>query len=583
MASLEQQIYLPTLSKLGVTNPPKNIDASKIVTEWSDRFFKALSSDNVDETVSLILEDGLWRDMLAITWNFRTIFKSENIRKLLNARLAQTKITNLKLSEDKDKQPALVNPNPELIWIQAFFDFETSVGLCSGVFRLVPTPNGEWKAHTVYTNLEGLKGFPPKAGPYRSHESNHGFWESQRAKETAYEDREPTVLIVGGGQSGLEVAVRLKYLGVSCLIVEKNARIGDNWRNRYNALCLHDSLADWLEFYAHSLELDYWTSSEVTSVQRDGKNGEWAVSVAKSDGSKRIFHTKYVVLALGLGGNTPKMPVIPGMDKFKGKIRHSIHHKRALDDEGKKVVVVGACTSAHDISQDYQHYGVDVTMVQRSSTCIVSVKKGMPLLFGDLYKEGGPPVDICDRINASFPIYLQKCVHQMVIPAVMEADKEVVEGLKKVGFKINYGPDDSGWTLMAWKNAGGYYLEVGASQLIIDGKIKLKNGSIKEFTEDSLVFEDGSTLKADVVVFATGYGNAHDATRKIFPSELVDKMKPIWGLTDEGEIQGIWTESGVSNVYFMLGNLALCRFHSTHIALQIKAKEEGLFTTVYDE
>lgn len=240
-SSLEHQIFLPTLSRLGVTNPPKDIEVAKVLNDWGSRFFKALSSNDVDEVVSLIVQEGLWRDMLALTWNFRTLFKSENIRKMLTARLEQTKITNLKLSDHKDKQPALTQ-TPDLIWIQAFFDFETAVGICSGIVRLVPLPNGEWKAHTVYTNLEEIKGFPPKAGYYRSSESNHGFWADQRAKEIAFEDREPRVLIIGGGQSGLDTAVRLKYQGVSCLIIEKNPRIGDNWRNRYNALCLHDSV-----------------------------------------------------------------------------------------------------------------------------------------------------------------------------------------------------------------------------------------------------------------------------------------------------------------------------------------------------
>jgi hypothetical protein len=109
---------------------------------------------------------------------------------------------------------------------------------------------------------------------------------------------------------------------------------------------------------------------------------------------------------------------------------------------------------------------------------------------------------------------------------IEERSRELLEGLRKRGFKTTLGEDDSGFLLMAWNKGGGYYLgwsiyiidwsesaltgmhalDVGASQMIIDGEIKLKSdGPIKKFTPTGLLFEDGSTLDADVVLFATGY------------------------------------------------------------------------------
>lgn len=124
------------------------------------------------------------------------------------------------------------------------FDFETDSGIASGIARLVPTANGEWKAHTIFTNLEDLKGFPEKIGPLRNSVTNHGKWEENRKKEAEFVDKQPTVLIVGGGQSGLDVAARLKALNVSSLVVERNPRIGDNWRTRYESLTLHDPVCE---------------------------------------------------------------------------------------------------------------------------------------------------------------------------------------------------------------------------------------------------------------------------------------------------------------------------------------------------
>jgi len=341
-------------------------------------------------------------------------------------------------------------------------------------------------------------------------------------------------------------------------------------------------LADWLESYAHSMELNVWTSTEARKVERDDDKDEWVVTLIMSDGSERVMRPKYVVFGLGFEGNQQNMPRIPGMDTFEGKIVHSLFHKEATDHLGKRVVVVGACTSAHDISQDFQRNGVDVTMVQRSSTCIVSVQ-AVAALIDELYSETGPPVDIADRINASFPNHVVKAMHKIAMASrVKKMDRALIEGLNKVGFKTNSGPEDAGFFSLVWDRAGGYYFDVGASQLIIDGKIKLKNGSIKSFTKDSLVFEDGSTLKADVVVFATGLGDAREAAAQLLGERLVSKIGAIWGLNKEGELNSLFRYCGLPNLYFLMGNLAVCRFNSTHIALQIKAKEIGLFTSIYD-
>jgi len=239
---------------------------------------------------------------------------------------------------------------------------------------------------------------------------------------------------------------------------------------------------------------------------------------------------------------------------------------------------VGACTSGHDIARDLCEHGVDVTMFQRSSTYVMSVKHGVKRVFGGLYYEGGPPPDVADRVNASFPNYLQKPIHKRIVVDIANDDRETLEGLSRVGFRLNTGIEGTGFILLVWQKASGYYFDVGASQLIIDGKIKIKNDAqIARFTPKSLEFDDGSTLDADAVVFATGYGDARGPMRKILGPEVGAQLKPIWGLDAEGEIQGVWRDIGVPRVWCMMGNFALCRFHSKHIALQIKAIEEGIF------
>ena len=234
---------LPTLDRLCVSvSTLSNLDTYKIARQWLASFSKAATSgDALAITSTLLLPDAFWRDMLALTWDMRTFSGQSKIHAFLNDRLALSKLDDFSM---RDEYVRLQQPYLDLAWISFMFDFSTGIGKASGITRLVPTPSGEWKAHVVYTNLESLTGFPENVGPHRNHDPKHGKWESQRKKEIDFVDSDPVAIIIGGGQSGLEIAARLKALDVPSLVLEKNPRIGDNWRNRYEALCLHDPVCE---------------------------------------------------------------------------------------------------------------------------------------------------------------------------------------------------------------------------------------------------------------------------------------------------------------------------------------------------
>ncbi len=227
---------LPTLANLNAT-VPNDLDAPKVALEWLNALSAAIESNDAKKAASLFVEDCWWRDMLALTWDFRTFRGSPAIEVFLRDRIDATHPRAFQLRRDF---LGLQRPYEDLAWINAFFDFETDTGIGFGIFRLVPTANGEWKAHAVYTNLEDLKGFPENIGALRNPHPNHGHWEEDRNCEKEFEKSDPVVLIIGGGHSCLDVAARLKSLDMPTLVVERNERIGDNWRNRYDALCLHD-------------------------------------------------------------------------------------------------------------------------------------------------------------------------------------------------------------------------------------------------------------------------------------------------------------------------------------------------------
>jgi NAD(P)-binding Rossmann-like domain len=263
------EIPLPTLSKLGNPSIPADLDAVKIATEWLSSFANFAEQGDINGILSLIPDSQFtssskdapdttttefavyWRDMLALTWDFRTFEGTSKIKQFLVDRLAKPKIiSNIQLQNGS--QIRVVKPYPDLAWIQLSFTFETQSGLGSGIVRLIPIstdgPNSNgnvvvWKAHSIFTNLDDLKGFPEKIGALRNGEPNHGKWEAEREKARIV-DKDPVVLIIGGGHSGLGVAARLKALDIPALVIEKNGRIGDNWRTRYEALCLHDPVCE---------------------------------------------------------------------------------------------------------------------------------------------------------------------------------------------------------------------------------------------------------------------------------------------------------------------------------------------------
>src|SRR5262245_48385969 len=266
--------------------------------------------------------------------------------------------------------------------IEAIFSFETAEGRGSGVLRLTAASNegNAFKAWTLLTSLDEIKGHEERLGRSRPQDKAYSRdfrgpnWLDLRKAAVAYDDRDPAVLVVGGGQAGLSIAARLTQLGVDTLIVDRAARIGDNWRNRYHALVLHnqvhvnhlpympfpptwptyipkDMLAAWFEAYVESMELNYWPATEFEGGRYDEKEQRWSVVLRRADGSKREMHPRHVVMATGASG-IPSIPDIPSLRDFRGEVLHSGQYDDGEAWKGKNVLVIGSGNSGHDIAQD---------------------------------------------------------------------------------------------------------------------------------------------------------------------------------------------------------------------------------------
>jgi len=587
------------------THPTQMADA------WLSAFTSALERGDVEAAVALFEPECYWRDLVAFTWNIRTQEGPEAIRAMLNARLADTKPTAFAIEGEAAEAGGVV---------EAWFTFETAVARGRGHLRL-----RDGKAWTLLTTMTELKGFEERKGERRIKGAEHGVhpgrktWLEQRQDEAAAlgHTEQPYVVIIGGGQGGIALGARLRRLGVPTLIVEKNARPGDSWRKRYKSLCLHDpvwydhmpylpfpdhwpvfapkdKIGDWLEMYTKVMELNYWGSTTAKKARFDDATQEWEV-VVERDGRELTLRPKQLVFALGVSGY-PSVPAIPGAETFEGEQHHSSRHPGPQAWRGKRCVVLGSNNSAHDICAALWEHGADVTMVQRSSTHIAPSESLMELALGGLYSEAavkaGVTTDKADLIFASVPYKIMAPMQVPVYDEMKKRDADLYARLEKAGFMLDFGPDGSGLFMKYLRRGSGYYIDVGASELVANGSIKLSSGvSIERINPRSVTLTDGTELPADLIVYATGYGSMNGWLAELVSPEVADKVGKVWGLGSdtakdpgpwEGELRNMWKPTQGPNLWFHGGNLHQSRHYSQFLSLQLKARMEGIPTPVYE-
>jgi len=286
------------------------------------------------------------------------------------------------------------------------------------------------------------------------------------------------------------------------------------------------------------------------------------------------MHPRHVVLATGVSG-IPNLPDIPTLRNFSGTILHSSQYNDGEAWKGKNVVVIGSGNSGHDIAQDLYSNGAKVTLVQRSSTLIVNVEPSAQLPYA-LYDEG-PSLEDCDLITASMPLSVAKRSHILLTQQAKKLDKDLLDGLERKGFKLDFGEDGTGWQFKYLTRGGGYYFNVGCSDLIVKGEIVLAQFSnIAAFVADGARMRSGEMIPADLIVLATGYKGQEHLVGKLFGTDVATRVGPIWGFGDGDELRNMFTRTAQPGLWFIAGSFAQCRIYSKYLALQIKASEIGL-------
>ncbi|MCS4294124.1 putative flavoprotein involved in K+ transport [Comamonas sp. BIGb0152] len=579
-----------------------------------DQLNQALAARDFQAASQLFAEDSYWRDLVLLTWNLKTCEGPAQIADMLATQLdaAAPLVLQLDAKEEVSEADGVLSA-----WLVV--DARHARGL--GHLRI-----RDGRIWTLLTTIQELKGFEEAQGVRRPMGAEHGIrrgrktWldRQQEEAETLGESRQPYVLVIGGGQGGIALGARLRQLGVSHIVIDRQPRPGDQWRKRYKSLCLHDpvwydhlpyipfpehwpvfapkdKIGDWLEMYTRVMEVNYWASTQCLGARYDEAAQEWEVTVER-EGRQMVLRPQQLVFATGMSGKA-NIPTIAGQDLFQGQQQHSSQHSGPEAYAGKKVVVIGANNSAHDICAALWEHGAEVTMVQRSSTHIVRSDSLMDIGLGDLYSEravaSGMSTKKADLVFASLPYRIMADFQVPLYDRIRERDAEFYRQLEAAGFMLDFGDDDSGLFMKYLRRASGYYIDVGACDLVIDGSIQLQAGEnkgISHLTENAVVLSDGTVLPADLVVYATGYGSMNGWVAELISQEVADKVGKVWGLGSdttkdpgpwEGEQRNMWKPTQQPQLWFHGGNLHQSRHYSLYLALQLKARQEGLATPVY--
>lgn len=592
-----------------VRAPARADSADRAVETWLAEFGEALRAGDIERVTDMFEAEGCWRDFVSFTWNLRTLEGRDEIRDMLDAQLAAVAPDGWALAEPATEADGVT---------EAWIDFETAVGRGWGHLRL-----RDGRAWTLLTTLQELKGHEEKKGRDRDKGVEHVITRGRRTwleqkierQETLGYTEQPYAVIIGGGQGGIGLAARLKRLGVPTIVVEKNERAGDSWRKRYKSLHLHDpvwydhlpyipfpddwpvfpskdKVGDWLEHYTAIMDLDYWSGTRCLGAEFDEVDGTWRVRVDRR-GEKVELRPTQLIFALGVSGY-PNIPHFEGAEDFAGEQWHSSEFTGEGDVRGKRAVVIGSNNSAHDICAALWDHGADVTMVQRSSTHISRSESLMSLALGPLYSEealeNGVTTEKADMLFASWPYRLLPDAQIPVYDQMAKQDAEFYEKLRGVGFELDFGEDGSGLFLKYLRRGSGYYIDVGASQLLIDGEVALERGQVTRILPDGVEVDGERVLPADLIVYATGYGSMNQWLVDLVSQDVADRVGKVWGYGSdttrdpgpwEGELRNMWKPTNVEQLWIHGGNLHQSRHYSKYLALQLKARMEGIPTPVY--
>lgn len=199
------------------------------------------------------------------------------------------------------------------------------------------------------------------------------------------------VVIIGAGQAGLSAAYHLRRRGlvpgVDFLVLDANEGPGGAWRHRWPALtfdaahAIHNLpglplgvpdptepasavVGRYYGEYEEKFGLGVRRPVKVTAVTSAADDGPLTVHGVDADGGAEEWQTRFVISGTGTW-DKPYWPYYPGRELFLGRQLHTHDYRSAEEFRGKHVVVVGGGTSAVQFLLQLNAAGATTTWVTR--------------------------------------------------------------------------------------------------------------------------------------------------------------------------------------------------------------------------
>ena len=584
-----------------------SVSLDMLANNWLDEFFTCIKLRKHARIGEMFAQKACWRDIVSFTWNIITVSGRRNIVDMVKVTSGWVEVFDWKIVGEIVTEDNLIS---------CWFVFTTSVAQCKGKLSLI-----DGKCTVFFTVIEELVGheepiFARRAVGHvnKAIKGRKTWFEiSKEEKSCLGYEVQPYVVIVGGGQGGIALAARLKMMNVPTIVVDKNLKPGDSWRNRYESLYLRntlwqnhlpylefpdnwpvymskDQMADWLEMYVKVMDLNYWSSTVCVGATYLPDLQKWNITVNR-EGNTIQINPKHLVIATGLSG-LPRIPEVEGSQLFKGVICHSSDFQSGKKFNNKKCVVVGSNNSAHDICMDLWENGADVTMLQRSETLVVRAETFFSRSkYTQKKADIGLTTNELDVEGAAIPYQVMR--EQMISEwsEIAKNDSDYYSRLVDAGFLVTFGQDGSGLEMMYMYRGSGYYIDVGATELIVNGDIKLNSGvTVDKICQEGIILSDGTSMNADLIVYATGYQSMNSWVEKLISKDIASKVGRCWGLGSgtkydpgpwEGELRNMWKPTSQDGLWFHGGGLTQSRLYSRYLAIQLKARLENISTQFY--
>ncbi|KAL4926923.1 monooxygenase [Aspergillus undulatus] len=631
LRKMMSQQPLPTISP-GLIDPSSMAgdEASAQARAILSRLNTALATDDARALEDcLYAKQAYWKDQLALTWHLRTFSNPGTIAASL---LETAKLRKVLGKIEMDGEAVFIPATPVLQFIDCplVFKTESPSSLCRGKMVLLPIVEDRqeiaWKIWILSTRLESLDSQPEDEGLLRS-----------TAKPLdGLKEFEVDVFIIGAGNAAVALSARLKALGVDSVMVDRNARPGDNWALRYDCMRFHiptsfcelpymcydkelqsphllarQELASQVRRYVESFNLNVISSAQIKWTEYYEVTKKWSITFQTPSGQRRAA-SRHLVMATGIGSQKPRMPQIAEPYLYKGISIHSAEFKSAklLKERGaKSVMVIGSANTAFDVLANCHSTGLDATIVARSPTYIVPLDYLCHEASLGAYDAG---VDEADKLFLSLPTVVDGQLGRDVLATFASHEPERYAALEAAGFPV-LDSRDPNCVLMhnLLERAGGHYVDVGGTKLIEEKKVNVK-ASVEPvaYTETGLRFSDGSRVDADAVIWCTGFSDSNMVTTAagilggksdtngfvteaetngvkknqhiLGPRDIASRLDATWGVDNEGEVRGMWKRHlNLENIWIMGGHTQYHRWHSRTLALQIKAALEGVLPPAY--